>query len=67
MSFKLVTKNGETQSKLKNGVYHSKNVDRVEEFDSLAEALMEFLYLVNDEYTDQKISLVFSPKKAKKK
>ncbi len=67
MSFKLVTKNGETQSKLKNGVYHSKNVDHVEEFDSLAEALSEFLYLVNDEYTDQKISLIFSPKKAKKK
>jgi hypothetical protein len=67
MSFKLVTKNGDTTYKMKNGVYKSKLADRVEEFDTLAEALGEFLYLVNDEYTEEKVSLIFSPKKAKSK
>ena len=68
MSFKLIVKDGETKYSMnKRGVYSSKIVDRVEEFDTLGEALAEFLYNVNDEYTDEKVSLVFNPSKKGKK
>ncbi len=65
MSFKLVIKDGDTKYKMKNGTYTPKVIDRVEEYETLGEALAEFLYSVNDEYNDEKISLVFTPKKKK--
>ena len=65
MAFKLVVKNGSTTYNFKKN--RTKIVDRVEEFDNLAEALVEFLYLITDEYGDEKVSLSYKrPKNSKK-
>ena len=68
MTFKLVEKNGTTDYKYneKKGTYDSKVIDSVQEFDTLPEALAEFLYIVSDEYNENKVKLEFVPKKAKK-
>lgn len=65
MAFKLVIKNGDTQYDFKKS--RTKEVDRVEEFDDLATALSEFLYIVTDEYSEDKVSLVFKRPKSTKK
>jgi hypothetical protein len=68
MGFKLTVKDGEMDYKFdaKSGTYKNKTIDDVRTYDSLAEALAEFLYVVGDEYNDNKVSLSFAPKKDKK-
>lgn len=69
MSFKLVVKDGETEYKFdsKLGYNKAKNVDRVEEYETLTDALVEFLIVVQDNYDSDKVSLTFKrPKKDKK-
>lgn len=68
-TFKLVIKDGTSDYKYnaKTGTYTSKVVDSVHEFDTLAEGLSEFLWTVNDEYNDHKVSLTFVPSKKKGK
>jgi hypothetical protein len=68
MSFKLTIKNGKQEYKVsKSGTYKYKTVDDVRTFDNLAEGLAEFLYLVGDEYNEDKVRFSFSPSKKKKK
>lgn len=69
MSFKLTIKNGKQEYKLsdKSGTYKYKNVDDVRTFDNLAEALAEFLYIVGDNYNEDRARLDFIPSKTKKK
>lgn len=65
--FKLVIKDGDSKYNYdKHGNYTSKVIDLVQEFDTLDEALMEFLMTVTDEYAENKVSLVFTRSKAKK-
>lgn len=67
--FKLVVKNGRTEYKYdaKTGYNKSKTVDLVEEFDTFAQALEEFMYNMNDEYGENQVSLVFVRSKKGKK
>lgn len=68
MSFKLTIKDGKQQYKLsKSGAYKYKTVDDVRTFDNLAEGLAEFLYLVGDEYNEDKVRFSFTPSKQTKK
>lgn len=64
-SFKLVVKDGHNDYKFdnKSGTYKSKTVDYVEEFTTIGDALAEFLFYVNDEYSTDKVSLVYVPGK----
>lgn len=69
--FVLTVKNGSSDYKYnsKTGSYDSKTTDRVEEFSTLAEALSEWLYIVNDQYDHNrnKVTLTFVPAKKNKK
>lgn len=66
MSFRLIIKDGDTKYKYdpKTGYNKTKTVDRVDEFETFAQALEEFMYAMNDEYGDSKVTLEFKrPKK----
>lgn len=68
MSFELVIKNNKMEYKQgKDGSYKYKDVDDIRTYDSLAEALAEFLYSVNDNYNEDRVTLKFIPSKKKKK
>lgn len=59
-TFKVVVKDGDTKYAMdKSGRYESKTIDYVAEYDTLAEALTEFLTFVGDVYAEEKVSLVF--------
>ena len=65
--FKIIVKDGDTEYKWnkKLGYNAPKTTDRIEEFDTFARALEEFMYCVNDEYSGNKVSLVFTRSKKK--
>lgn len=68
MAFKVVVKNGSSKYVLnKSGQYVYKDVDFVQEYEDAAEALREFLENVVDNYNNEKVTLVFDPKKKKGK
>lgn len=68
MSFKLTVKDGDRSYDFdqKSGQYKTQTTDYVEEFTDFSAALQEFLVYLTDEYNENKVSLSFSPKKAKK-
>lgn len=65
-SYKLVVKNGDSKYKFNDGKYDYKTIDYVEEFETLGEALSEFLTWTNDPDAEDKVSLVFLPAKKSK-
>ena len=66
--YRLTIKNGRNEYKYdKHGNYSPRTVDSVQDYDTLAEALAEFLYTITDEYeAKNKTSLTFIPGKGKK-
>src|ERR1044071_3478012 len=63
--FKVVIKDGDTKYNYngKTGVYDTKTTDYVYEARDLADALGEFLSYANDDYSEDKVSLVLMPAK----
>ena len=59
-SYKVIVKDGDTKYvQDKNGRFESKTIDYVAEYDTLGEALCEFLTFVGDVYAEEKVTLVF--------
>lgn len=69
MAYKVVIKDGGTDWKFnaKKGTSEYVTIDDVLMFDSLADAMVEFLTIVSDDYNESKVTLSFTPKKGKGK
>lgn len=64
--FQIRVKDGDSKYTLnKSGQYEYKTVDYVNDYDNLADALLTLLEYVTDDYTDQKVTLIFTPGKRK--
>lgn len=71
MSFKVTVKNGTLDYKwnTEKNAFGNKRMDQVDKFDTLAEALAEFLYVIEDHGipSDEKVTLTYIPAKKDKK